>query len=52
MCVGGGGSPEVHEHLHCFERVKLQVAKSSQVTFIYIALLTIQIVIKHCTVSK
>ncbi len=26
--------------------------KSSQVTFIYIALLTIQIVTKHCTVSK
>ncbi len=31
VCVGGGGSPEVHEHLHSFERVKLQVAKSSQV---------------------
>ncbi len=26
--------------------------KSSQVTFIYIALLTIQIVTKHCTISK
>ncbi len=22
---GGGGSPEVHDHLHSFERVKLQV---------------------------
>ncbi len=28
------------------------VLKSSQVTFIYIALLTIQIVTKHCTISK
>ncbi len=27
-------------------------SKSSQVTFIYIALLTIQIVTKHCTISK
>ncbi len=26
--------------------------KSSQVTFIYLALLTIQIVTKHCTISK
>ncbi len=26
--------------------------KSSQVTFIYMALLTIQIVTKHCTISK
>ncbi len=24
-----GGSPEVHDHLHCFERVKLQVAKTA-----------------------
>ncbi len=31
---------------------KLVLARSSQVTFIYIALLTIQIVTKHCTVSK
>ncbi len=31
---------------------KRSVVKSSQVTFIYIALLTIQIVTKHCTVSK
>ncbi len=23
--AGGGGSPEVHNHLHCFERVELQV---------------------------
>ncbi len=28
------------------------LVKSSQVTFIYIALLTIQIVTKHCTISK
>ncbi len=28
------------------------IVKSSQVTFIYIALLTIQIVTKHCTISK
>ncbi len=28
------------------------LGKSSQVTFIYIALLTIQIVTKHCTISK
>ncbi len=99
-----GVSPEVHDHLHCFECVKLQVVKtapasqllnllsvsrlvtvldeadqcgvicklqefdrgvfrcavvgvqgevkSSQVTFIYIALLTIQIVSKHLTVSS
>ncbi len=26
---GGGGSPEVHDHLHCFERVKLQVVKTA-----------------------
>ncbi len=26
---GGGGSPEVHGHLHCFERVKLQVVKTA-----------------------
>ncbi len=25
----GGGSPEVHDHLHCFERVKLQVVKTA-----------------------
>ncbi len=25
MVSGGGGSPEVHDHLHSFERVKLQV---------------------------
>ncbi len=24
---GGGGSPEVHDHLHCFECVVLQVVK-------------------------
>ncbi len=30
----------------------LPTLKSSQVTFIYIALLTIQIVTKHCTISK
>ncbi len=29
-----------------------KMTKSSQVTFIYIALLTIQIVTKHCTISK
>ncbi len=28
------------------------IVKSSQVTFIYIAPLTIQIVAKHCTISK
>ncbi len=26
---GGGGSPEVHDHLHCFERVKFQVFKTA-----------------------
>ncbi len=30
----------------------LELVKSSQVTFIYIAPLTIQIVTKHCTISK
>ncbi len=30
----------------------LALVKSSQVTFIYIAPLTIQIVTKHCTISK
>ncbi len=31
MVSGGraGGSPEVHNHLHCFERVKLQVIKAA-----------------------
>ncbi len=29
--MGGeqGGSPEVHNHLHCFERVKLQVVRTA-----------------------
>ncbi len=26
---GGGVSPEVHDHLHCFERVQLQVVKTA-----------------------
>ncbi len=26
---GGGGSPEVHDHLHSFEHVKLQVIKTA-----------------------
>ncbi len=26
---GGGCSPEVHDHLHSFERVKLQVVKTA-----------------------
>ncbi len=26
---GGGGSPEVHDYLHCFERVKFQVVKTA-----------------------
>ncbi len=43
--------------LKCVARVKSRrkkssVFKSSQVTFIYIAPLTIQIVTKHCTISK
>ncbi len=25
----GGVSPEVHDHLHCFERVELQVVKTA-----------------------
>ncbi len=25
----GGVSPDVHDHLHCFERVKLQVVKTA-----------------------
>ncbi len=30
VCVwGGGGSPEVHDHLYCFERVKLEVVKTA-----------------------
>ncbi len=24
-----GGEPEVHDHLHCFERVKLQAVKTA-----------------------
>ncbi len=27
IMMESGGSPEVHEHLHCFERVQLQVVK-------------------------
>ncbi len=27
--AGGEGSPEVHDHLHYFERVKLQVVKTA-----------------------
>ncbi len=32
MVSGGeqGGSPEVHDHLHCFERVQLHVVKTAQ----------------------
>ncbi len=26
---GGGGSPEVLDHLHCFEHIKLQVIKTA-----------------------
>ncbi len=26
---GGGVPPEVHDHLHCFERVKLQAVKTA-----------------------
>ncbi len=33
-------------------KVYVYIVKSSQVTFIYIALLTIQIVTKHCTILK
>ncbi len=30
VCAGaGGGSPEVHDNLHCFERVQLQVVKTA-----------------------
>ncbi len=29
MLNGGRVSPEVHDHLHCFECVKLQVVKSA-----------------------
>ncbi len=31
MVSGGvqGVSPEVHDHIHCFERVQLQVVKSA-----------------------
>ncbi len=45
-------------HLYCGTPVVTswavagQQVKSSQVTFIYIAPLTIQIVTKHCTISK
>ncbi len=38
-------------HSHCW-RGRGSIVKSSQVTFIYIALLTIQIVSKHLTVSS
>ncbi len=24
-----GGSPKIHDHLHCFERVQLQVVKTA-----------------------
>ncbi len=27
--MGGRGSPEVHDHLHCFEHVKLQGVKTA-----------------------
>ncbi len=27
--AGGGGVPEVHDHLHCFEHVELQVDKTA-----------------------
>ncbi len=40
---------EVHNQLFSFAHIQV---KSSQVTFIYIALLTIQIVSKHLTVSS
>ncbi len=29
VCVWGGGSPEVHDHLLCFEHVQLQVLKTA-----------------------
>ncbi len=29
MVSAGGWSPEVHDHLHCFERVELQVVKTA-----------------------
>ncbi len=29
MMVKGGFSPEIHKHLHCFERVQLQVVKNA-----------------------
>ncbi len=48
MASGGrawGVSPEVHDHLHCLSVLSSRL--SSQVTFIYIALLTIQIVSKQ-----
>ncbi len=37
---------------NCTQVFLLQQTTKSQVTFIHIALLTIQIVTKHCTVSK
>ncbi len=42
------------QYRHRFSRHlrSLSHVRSSQVTFIYIALLTIQIVTKHCTISK
>ncbi len=39
-------SQDLEKLVHAF------ITKSSQVTFIYIAPLTIQIVTKHCTISK
>ncbi len=41
-----------HPVLIVLGSTQTQLKKSSQVTFIYIALLTIQIVTKHCTISK
>ncbi len=42
------GSPPFNERFDYFSNFH----ESSQVTFIYIAPLTIQIVTKHCTISK
>ncbi len=49
-----GHAPGVDKNVINVDEDKLIeiLQESSQVTFIYIALLTIQIVTKHCTISK
>ncbi len=53
MIVKRFGCTTIHKALYkCFIHSFMVVVKSSQVSFIYTALLTIQIVSKHLTVSS